>query len=405
MFYKSSLYQPDSKLGSIDVFTKSSFVEHLVKSIFGKRRASLLKKWKSISSSAARARIDNELHELQLEQDRYDQTNDEERAKEVLHIIDNYRQSVSPKTFDALKYNSIYIDEGQDFYPCDMEWINKLIKKPASTTKKSSWKLWIFGDNIQSLYSFKNKEDKTLLHIAIENGECMYLKKIVRSPDTIYNAYHPFVDQILDEEEASNDCATSDSEDDSSMGCEDVASEHDVCAPSSTDLPCVKCNCIPPRVPGRDIISHYLKKGEDLAKLVASSLITLLDLRDEHTMSDCALLDGRLQLASELDSFKRALKRELLQQGKCINIRKFNLDIINSEDFAKGPKKLLGKRKCDAKTSIQKNRLVVDTIRKFKGLESKNVFLILKEGIEDEYKNLTYVGMSRAISQLYVFYC
>ena len=171
-------------------------------------------------------------------------------------------------------------------------------------------------------------------------------------------------------------------------------------------LRCEICKCIPPRVVGVDVTRKHLKFGENPSTSVVSSLINLLVSGDEHNLSECAILDGRTQSTTDFEDFKQELKWELIEKGNGIKIKKSNLNVINAEEFAKGSKMLLGKRKHGANTSInQRKNLVIDTVRKFKGLEAKIVFLLLKEGDGDDYKNIAYVGMSRAISLLYVFYC
>ena len=112
------------------------------------------------------------------------------------------------------------------------------------------------------------------------------------------------------------------------------------------------------------------------------------------------MIDGR-RLQSELDlkHLQQKLKCELVDQKQAANF-----EIINSEDFATGAKKLLGKRKRGSNSNAKRKFLVVDTVRKFKGLEAPAVFLILDKFGGDDFNYMAYCGMSRAISLLYVYY-
>ena len=411
-FIKSCLSQPSSTSLPIEVHTKCGLIEYMVMTIIGKRRASLKHKLQQFSKPTALERCKEELDELELHNSMYKNGDDNERYEKGLSIVENYRKDVTPKTFAEIQYNSVFIDEGQDFYPRDLELIESLIKKSSSSSKRSSWKLWIFGDHLQCLYNFKSKDRKqySILHQAIENGECTSMNKIVRSHEKIFEEYHPFLHNTFDEDESNSSCSSSESENDCSLDDGKASEVSDNFCPLTLNSPCSICKSIPPRVAGSDVITARLKETESLSKMVVSYLIDLLELGDENTLADCAILDGRHQSSSELDKFKQEFKKELIERGKRTQIRKSNLNLINAEEFAKGSKKLLGKRKSDANTSIRKKNLVLDTVRKFKGLEAKCVFLILKESdrlITDshEYDSIVYCGMSRAISLLYIFHC
>ena len=336
----------------IEHFTVDGLKEHLKKEMIGKLRAS--------------ARYSKDPHQWEEKYGNLD-------LKDFRQVFSTYYETVTRKTFhsfDNFGYDAIFIDEAQDICSSDEDWIRKLWKNE----KKHLSKLWIFGDEGQNLNRFLGNNSSLLSQRIANNPDGIRtLNKQCRTTMDIYKRYH----QVRYETEETSDAKDQEEEEDTASGGED-SSVFEFDAQRSTRVHCDKCNVITSNTRGQEV--EEVDVGMDQLPSEIVSKLGALIKTEKVAAEDIAIICAD-RLGKEGRSFTHLMKelpRMLTVKG---GIFKYgNLQIVDAKEFAikcSKVRKSSRKRKSTGEPPIQKKFLMIDTVRRFKGLEAEVIFQII----------------------------
>ena len=261
-------------------------------------------------------------------------------------IFRKYRSLVGQKTFvKEFGYDAIFIDEAQDIPSSHCEWLDaiwtkdRLVKDELDSVKKK----WIFGDNRQNLYGFRDVEENLLTAPGVDPNMFETLDRQLRSTEQIFNRYH-----------------------DIRFGPSRTLQEG-----SFDNVHCNSCNLKTSKIGGTDITEELANGG--INAICDKLVLAVKDLvKDGVSFMDTAILCVD-RYKSDIETIKRTLKNALTSGTGAMIKQRGNLDMIDAENFATKCKKVRRrgrKRKADG-TVQQKKFLCVDTVRRFKGLEAE----------------------------------
>ena len=331
----------------IDVFTVESLKKHLKRKMIGKTNSLL------------------NLNSTSLDED-----------MDFSEVFSTYHDSVTSETFHSFEnfgYDAIFVDEAQDIPSTDEDWIRKLWKDGRRNDLR---KLWIFGDEGQNMTGFLGNNQSLLSQkLATDPDAIQNLNKQCRTTLDIYERYHKIRYEHdaayngndngagTDKEEYENDDGSSD-------GGESSDNEIDR---SSVRVHCNKCNVSTFNIRGQKVeeknVGLNYVPTEIVSKLEVLVRTELIAVEDIAVL--CASHLEVEDLEKELPALLTVKPGGLFKKG--------NLQIVKAEDFATKCTKLhkSRKRKLAGEAPSQKKYLMVDTVRRFKGLEAQVKILIL----------------------------
>jgi len=272
------------------------------------------------------------------------------------------------------------VDEAQDIEKHEYKWIKKLWKKDAKQAK-----LWVFGDKEQNLNRFLGVTD-SLLSVP-EEEDIQTLNQQLRTTLEVFERYHKVKYERKEPEYGDTS--------------ESIATDEEDVSGSQDGIHCSLCDMKTSSIRGQEVEEKDLGLNvlpEELAKRIIS-LVNDHKVRVEDIAILCIDHD-------RIEFLKNRMTSLLIGKGRLTTSTK-NLEIVSAEDFATNCSKLRKKgrkRKSTGENTNQMRKfLMIDTVRRFKGLEAEVVILLNELRPTKEIFNLRYVGMSRTISKLIIY--
>ena len=330
----------------IKLYTIDGLKEHMKKEMIGKAKSCV-----KLSKGLKEQEWDDTMGRI-VDEDNFDE------------VFQGYQKFVTDATLsENFGFDSIFVDEAQDILQSNNGWISKIWRRKAKTPKYS--KLWIFGDKSQNLYGFRDHEtnEESLLDLQ-DDDFTQKLTHQLRSTNDIFERYHKarYEDQDDDTIEGNSATETDESESDD----EDIS-----------DIHCNKCEMKPSGILGGKVEEMNCNRDSITTKLTAK-IVSLV--KDEKVLiEDIALLCVHYQDVEFLKT--STLKSLLAARNTGLGTGNGNIVICNAEDFAtkcsKIRNKIQRKRKNEGNV-VQKKFLMIDTVRRFKGLDAevKSSFLV-----------------------------
>ena len=239
--------------------------------------------------------------------------------------------------------------------------------------------MWIFGDSSQNLNKFQGVHSSLLS--TFEEDDIQSLNEELRSTVNIFNKYHKvrYEKEELQNIRMSVDSGVASASMDLSIqseadevmetDSEDIQS-NDSDDEDTTSFHCEKCKVVTSRIHGQEVEEETIGYIE-LPCQILEKLKQLV--KDEKVMIEdiaivCVDHNRKEHLIKTLP--------DLVCRKDGIVKQKNNLHIIPAEDFATKCSKLRKKgrkRNHSSDSGIQKKFLMIDTVRRFKGLEAEVV--------------------------------
>ena len=318
----------------IEYFTVDGLKNHLAKKMVGKAK-------KRAGYNQKGAKVEEKYMNL-----------DQEDFSQVFPVY--YENIATTTLLKNFGFEAIFIDEAQDICSSDEDWIRKLWRN-----KDKLRKLWVFGDEGQKLTRFLGNDSSLLSQrIATNPDGIQTLDKQCRTTVDIYERFHKV---RYETEETFNDEGIATTDD------EDLEEEEDGEASSirefETRVHCGKCNVITSNTRGQKVEEMDMGMNQLPDEIVSKLgvLIKTEKVAAEDIAVICANHEGK-------DHLKEVLPGMLTKKGNG------TLQIVDAEEFAikcSKVRKQVRKRKSTGKPPIQKKFLMIDTVRRFKGLEAE----------------------------------
>ena len=238
-----------------------------------------------------------------------------------------------------------------------------------------------YSDTKWNLFQIGNYSSILSKNIATNRDGIPTLNKQCRTTIDIFKRYHEVRYESeessqerngTDEEE--EDEESSDSEREDSGIISDSSDSGDPCDfAGSMQVHCEKCNVIASNIRGQKVEEKDVGWNVLSSEIVAQ-LRVLINKTEKVAAEDIAVIcadhKGQEYLKEEL-SEKLTVKGGVFSYG--------TLKIVGAEDYAVKCSKLQKsrKRKSNGEPSIQKKFLMIDTVRRFKGLEAEVIFVCI----------------------------
>lgn len=275
-----------------------------------------------------------------------------------------------------IKYDYVFVDETQDLNKCQTEI--------ALRSCKANGRIITFGDEFQAIYSFAGADHNSIPNIVSRlNSTRLPLSVSYRCPKKVIEQAQQIVKDI---QHAPNAI-------DGEVLDLEEAKILDFVKPGDVILSRVNAKLIslcmkllkmkiPANIVGRDI-------GEGLLSLVkkskAKSIQDLINYVDNWKANECEKLSKKDRDATHI-----------IDKADCIT----NLaeDCSSIDELVDAINKLFSDKQ-------PSNIVTLSSIHRYKGRESKNVFVIastLRTGKSQEETNIAYVGFTRALEKMYL---
>ena len=264
-------------------------------------------------------------------------------------IIKKYSEE-TPEAFEKhFTFNAIYIDEAQDIDASEIKWIRKLWAPRGALGRK----LWMFGDSDQNLNKFQGVTVSLLSTVEEDNIQCLTM--VLRPTENIFEKYHKVWYEGGSNHSigANNDEAQYDSDEDDN---------------SRTGQHCELCGLNTSKVRGQDTEQEDIGKNI-LCETLAKRLLKLV--KDEEVLiENIAIICVN---AATVPYLKINLPSWLTGSKEMLTKERANLQFILAEEFATRCSKIKksGKKRSRSGTVIQKKYMMIDTVRRSKGLQAE----------------------------------
>ena len=195
-----------------------------------------------------------------------------------------------------------------------------------------------------------------------------------RYHDVLYESARTSFDENDNQEEVEEEDESDDSEREDS-GINSDSSDSSVCGEFDGSmhlrLHCERCNMVLSNIRGQKVEEKDV--GWNVLHSEIASVLRVLIKAEKVAAEDIALLCASHE---EVDRLTKELPRTLTAKDGVFDYG--SLVIVGAEDFAVNCSKLRksSKRKSDGGQPVQKKFLMVDTVRRFKGLEAEVLFHI-----------------------------
>ena len=324
---------------------------------------------------------------------------DEYANLDINAVLEKYSTTYPTAFKKNWGYNAIFIDEAQDIKSTEMEWIEKMWLKHVPGNK-----LWMFGDADQNVNKFRG-----VFSSLINGANQDYIQKlttVLRPTVNIFNSYHEVWYQSNPPSRMSQDSGTGslgmeitssgpealgleasshmdineETNEQNDSGHQDVSEEEDVETSSSEDEDtetameskehCDLCKLIAPKLVGQETEIVEIDIGPMIiCKTLADRLVELVN-KEKLKVEDVAILCVNHEM---VDFLSNNLIPLLTGNKERLTTKKTDLKVVSAKDFATKCTKIKtrGRKRTNTGNIIQKKFLMIDTVRKFKGLQAE----------------------------------